>query len=64
MFNSVLPAKAIFGGEIGMDSQFAWQVFLETGAPEMYLLYNQAKKMENGNVLEDQRSGIAGNKVQ
>ena len=39
-------------------------VFLDTGSPEMYLLYNQAKKMENGNVLEDQRPGIAGNKVQ
>lgn len=47
-----------------MDSQFAWQVFLETGAPEMYLLYNQAKKMENTDVFEDQRPGVAGNKIQ
>lgn len=23
-----------------------WQVFLETGAPEMYLLYNKARRME------------------
>lgn len=47
-----------------MDSQFAWQVFLETGAPEMYLLYNQAKKMENTNVFENQGPGATGNKVQ
>lgn len=64
MFNPVLSAKDTFGGEIGMNSQFAWQIFLDTGSPEMYLLYNQARKMENTNVLEDQRPGITGDKVQ
>ena len=64
MFNPVLFAKATCGGEIGMNSQFAWQIFLDTGSPEMYLLYNQARKMENTNVLEDQRPGITGDKVQ
>lgn len=64
MFNPILTAKATFGGEVGMNSQFAWQIFLDTGSPEMYLLYNKVKKMENRNVLEDQRPGITGNKVQ
>ena len=29
-----------------MNSMDLWQVFLETGAPEMYLLYNKARKAE------------------
>ncbi len=36
-----------------MNAQNFWQIFLETGAPEMYLLYNQARKQEKENVLED-----------
>lgn len=35
-----------------MNAQDFWQMFLETGAPEMYLLYNQARKTEEPNVLE------------
>ena len=38
-----------------MDSQNLWQMFLETGAPEMYLLYSKARKMEDIHVLDDQR---------
>jgi len=30
-----------------------WQMFLETGAPEMYVMYAQAVKMEGKNVLDD-----------
>lgn len=37
-----------------MDSQNLWQMFLETGAPEMYLLYSQARRMEDVHVLDDQ----------
>lgn len=33
-----------------MNAQDYWQVFLETGAPEMYLFYNKARKMEESNV--------------
>ena len=40
-----------------MDEQSAWQMFLETGAPEMYLIYTQARKMENTYVFED--SGLS-----
>ena len=36
-----------------MDSKMYWQLFLETGAPEMYLLYNQAKKTEETHVLDN-----------
>lgn len=41
-----------------------WQIFLETGAPEIYLMYNKAKKMENSHVLEDKGTGTAGNTLQ
>ena len=27
-----------------MDAEFWWQLFLETGAPEAYLLYRRAKE--------------------
>ena len=40
-----------------MDSQMMWQMFLETGAPEMYLLYSKARKMEDTNVFDD--SGVS-----
>lgn len=35
-----------------MNSKDYWQIFLETGAPEFYLLYNSAKKMERSHVLD------------
>lgn len=40
-----------------------WQIFLETGAPEFYLLYNNARKMENPNVFDDSRPGTSGNTI-
>lgn len=43
-----------------MNAQNYWQIFLETGAPEMYLLYNQARKMEKKDVFDDPGSGSAG----
>ncbi len=36
-----------------MTSKDYWQIFLETGAPEMYLLYNNARKMENSYVPDN-----------
>ena len=42
-----------------MKSQELWQIFLETGAPEVYLLYNQARKTEEANVLDAQGIGTA-----
>lgn len=47
-----------------MNAYDYWQIFLETGAPEMYLLYNNAKKMENIHVLEDSGVGSARNQFQ
>lgn len=40
-----------------MDSQGLWQVFLETGAPEMYLLYSKARKLEDTHVFNDSGLG-------
>ncbi len=36
-----------------MNAQDYWKIFLETGAPEMYLLYNRARRMEEHNVCND-----------
>ena len=47
-----------------MDAKDYWQMFLETGAPEMYLLYNNAKKMETSHVFDDSGSGPAGHQLQ
>lgn len=47
-----------------MNAQELWQVFLETGAPEMYLLYNKAKKMEATHVFNDPGTGPAGHSLQ
>ena len=44
-----------------MDSAFFWQMFLETGAPEMYLFYNEAKRTEEGYVSDSTGIGSAGN---
>ena len=41
-----------------------WQLFLETGAPEMYLLYNKALKMEATDVSDHTGAGAAGNRLQ
>lgn len=44
-----------------MNAQNYWQVFLETGAPEMYLLFNEARRSEKLNVFENPGSGSQGN---
>ena len=41
-----------------------WQVFLETGAPEAYLMYNKQLKAETNYVYDDSRCGPAGNRLQ
>lgn len=43
-----------------MNAADYWQMFLETGAPELYLLYNNAKKMENTHVFDGSGTGSAG----
>ena len=46
-----------------MNAGGYWQLFLETGAPEMYLLYNEAKKLEDIHVFDDPGSGAAGHSL-
>lgn len=40
-----------------MESQDYWKMFMETGAPELYLMYNSARKMESKHVLDDSGPG-------
>ena len=36
-----------------MNAMDYWQLFLETGAPEAYLMYSKQLKMEGKHVLDD-----------
>lgn len=40
-----------------MNANAFWNVFLTTGAPEAYLLYANARRMEESNVSECAGSG-------
>lgn len=47
-----------------MNAQDYWTIFIETGAPEMYLLYNKARRMEEADVYQNQGTGASGNGLQ
>lgn len=47
-----------------MKAEEYWNMFLETGAPEIYLMYNHARRMENSHVLDDQGSGDTDHSLQ
>lgn len=47
-----------------MNAQTFWQLFMETGAPEMYMLYNKLRKMEDVHVSDDTGAGVADNTLQ
>ena len=47
-----------------MTSQDYWQMFMQTGAPELYLLYKNAMKLENTHVLDNTGSGAPGRSLQ
>ena len=47
-----------------MQAKDYWQLFMETGAPELYLLYNNARKMETSYVLDDAGPGATGHNLQ
>ena len=47
-----------------MDSHNLWQLFLETGSPEIYMLYNSAKRMQNVDVPVNKGTGITDLKLQ
>lgn len=46
-----------------MNANNYWQMFLETGAPEFYLLYNSARKLESNYVFDSSGIGTSGHSV-
>ena len=59
---SVSSVYPTFGG-IDMDSQSYWDLFMETGAPELYMLY-RAQKMEEIHVRENKGTGTSSSGLQ
>ena len=47
-----------------MDAQKFWLAFMDTGAPEMYLLYSKVKRMEGIHVSDSKGLGASGNELQ
>jgi hypothetical protein len=47
-----------------MNAQGYWQLFLMTGSPEAYLLYNEARKTEERNVFDGSGLGAQSNTIQ
>ena len=47
-----------------MNAGDYWQLFLDTGAPEAYMMYTQAKRMETGHVFDDSGIGAPGHGLQ
>ena len=47
-----------------MNAQDYWQLFLETGAPEAYLIYSKTLKTEAIHVPDDSGAGSAGYRLQ
>ncbi len=42
-----------------MDAKNYWDLFIETGAPEMYLLYTEARRVDINHVFNSQRTGAS-----
>ncbi len=47
-----------------MESGLYWQLFMETGAPEMYMLYQNAKRRAQWHVSDDTGARSAGDTLQ
>ena len=47
-----------------MNSNDYWQMFLETGVPEYYVLYHRAQTMERNHVSDDSGAGVTSHTVQ
>ena len=47
-----------------MKTEFYWQLFLKTGAPEAYLLFNEARRMEQSHVSQHEGPGGSGHTLQ
>lgn len=42
-----------------MNAEDYWTMFIETGAPEIYLLYTEARKLEEADVYHNSGVGSA-----
>ena len=47
-----------------MQATDYWNLFMETGAPEMYLMYTKALKMEESHVFDHTGAGGSGHGLQ
>lgn len=47
-----------------MNSQGYWQLFMKTGLPEAYLLYNEARRAEEKHVFESSGPCAQSNTIQ
>lgn len=47
-----------------MKAEVCWQLFLKTGSPEAYLLYNEAKRLERSHVPQYEGPGGSGHSLQ
>ena len=47
-----------------MKANDYWTIFMETGAPEMYLMYTKALRMEESHVPDHPGAGAAGHGLQ
>lgn len=47
-----------------MNAVDYWRIFMETGAPEAYLLYNRAKRMEQTHVSDNKSIGVESHGLQ
>ena len=46
-----------------MNANVYWQLFLTTGSPEVYLMYHEAKRLEQSYVLEHKGPGASGHTI-
>lgn len=47
-----------------MNAREYWQLFMETGAPEVYMMYTQALKTEGAHVSEHHCPGAESQRLQ
>jgi len=47
-----------------MRSELYWHLFLKTGSPQAYLMYNEAKRLEQTHVSQHEGPGCAGHPLQ
>lgn len=47
-----------------MDSKSCWQLFMMTGSPEAYLLYNETRRAEGKYVFDDSGLSAQSNTIQ